>query len=116
MQFCSEGVIHAELKNEHVAGATLIDDASPLYPPWLRGLTDAPPFLWILGYRSLLQQPAISMVGTRMAKSLAAELCQAGYVIVWGLARGVDAATHFAALCTDTIAVQAGSVDIMYPA
>ena len=56
------------------------------------------------------------MVGTRMAKSLAAELCQAGYVIVWGLARGVDAATHFAALDNDTIPVQAGSVDMMYPA
>ena len=40
----------------------------------------------------------------------------AGYVIVRGLARGVDAATHFAALDTNTIAVQAGSVDIMYPA
>ena len=51
-----------------------------------------------------------------MAKSLPAELGPAGYVIVWGLARGVDAATHFAALDTDTIAVQAGSVDIMYPA
>jgi predicted Rossmann fold nucleotide-binding protein DprA/Smf involved in DNA uptake len=51
-----------------------------------------------------------------MAKSLPAELGPAGYVIVWGLARCVHAATHFAALDTDTIAVQAGSVDIMYPA
>ncbi len=121
---CPEGVIHAELKNGRVAGATLIDDASPLYPPQLRDLTDAPPFLWILGDPSLLQRPAISMVGarnasslgTRMAKSLAAELGQAGYVIVSGLARGVDAAAHFAALDTGTIAVQAGGVDIMYPA
>ena len=56
------------------------------------------------------------MVGTQMAKSLAAELGQAGYVILWGLARGVDAATHFAALDNDTIVVQAGSVDMMYPA
>ena len=52
-----------------------------------------------------------SSLGTRMAKSLPAELGG----IVWGLARGVDAATHFAALDTDTIAAQAGSVDIMYP-
>jgi DNA processing protein len=57
-----------------------------------------------------------SSLGTRRAKSLAAKLGQAGYVIVWGLARGVDAATHFAALDNDTIAVQAGSVDMMYPA
>ena len=57
-----------------------------------------------------------SSLGTRRAKSLAAKLGQAGNVIVWGLARGVDAATHFSALNTDTIAVQTGSVDIMYPA
>ena len=56
-----------------------------------------------------------SSLGTRMAKSLLAELAQAGYVIVSGLARGVDAAAHFAALDTGTIAVQAGGVDIMYP-
>ena len=51
-----------------------------------------------------------------MAKSLATELGQAGYVIVSGLARGVDAAAHIAALNTGTIALQAGGVDIMYPA
>ena len=51
-----------------------------------------------------------------MAKSLATELGQTGYVIVSGLARGVDAAAHIAALNTGTIAVQAGGVDIMYPA
>ena len=57
-----------------------------------------------------------SSLGTRMAKSLATELGQTGYVIVSGLARGVGAAAHIAALNTDTIAVQAGGVDIMYPA
>jgi DNA processing protein len=57
-----------------------------------------------------------SSLGTRMAKSLAANLGEAGYVIVSGLARGVDAAAHHAALSTGTIAVQAGGVDVMYPA
>lgn len=51
-----------------------------------------------------------------MAKKLAAELGEAGYVVVSGLARGIDAAAHHAALKTGTIAVQAGGVDIMYPA
>ena len=121
---CPERVIHAELNNGRMAGAVLIDDTSNLYPAQLRDLTDAPPFLWALGDLSLLQRPAISMVGarnasslgTRMAKSLATELGQAGYVIVSGLARGVDAAAHIAALNTGTIALQAGGVDIMYPA
>ena len=123
-EICPEGVVHAELKSGRLAGATLIDTATLIYPPQLRDLSDAPPFLWVIGDISLLQRPAISMVGarnasslgTRMAKSLAAELGQLGYVIVSGLARGVDAAAHLAALDTGTIAVQAGGVDVMYPA
>ena len=123
-EICPEGVVHAELKSGRLAGATLIDAATLIYPPQLRDLSDAPPFLWAIGDISLLQRPAISLVGarnasslgTRMAKSLAAELGQLGYVIVSGLARGVDAAAHLAALDTGTIAVQAGGVDVMYPA
>ena len=77
-----------------------------------------------MGNISLLQRPAISMagarnassLGTRMAKSLATELGQLGYVIISGLARGVDAAAHLAAMDTGTIAVQAGGVEVMYPA
>ena len=123
-EICPEGVVHAELKSGRLTGATLIDAATLIYPPQLRDLSDAPPFLWAIGDIFLLQRPAISMVGarnasslgTRMAKSLAAELGQLGYVIVSGLARGVDAAAHLAALDTGTIAVQAGGVDVMYPA
>ena len=123
-EICPEGVVHAELKNGRIAGAILVDIATPEYPKQLRDLTDAPPFLWAIGNISLLQRPAISMVGarnasslgTRMAKSLATELGQLGYVIVSGLARGVDAAAHLAAMDTGTIAVQAGGVDVMYPA
>lgn len=57
-----------------------------------------------------------SSLGTRMARTLAHELGEAGYVVVSGLARGIDAAAHLAALPFGTIAVQAGGVDIMYPA
>jgi DNA processing protein len=50
-----------------------------------------------------------------MARNLAKDLSAAGYVIVSGLARGVDAAAHTAALPTGTVAVQAGGVDVIYP-
>ena len=123
-EICPEGVVHAELKNGRLAGATLIDIATSEYPQHLRDLSDAPPFLWAIGDIALVHRPIIAMVGarnasslgTRMAKSLAAGLGQLGYVIVSGLARGVDAAAHLAALDTGTIAVQAGGVDVMYPA
>ena len=57
-----------------------------------------------------------SSLGTRMARTLAYDLGEAGFVIVSGLARGIDAAAHLAALPHGTIAVQAGGVDVMYPA
>ncbi len=123
-RICPEGVIHAELKAGRTIGARLIELGSTEYPISLAEIDDAPPFLWTLGDPSLLQRPMISLVGarnasslgTRMAKSLARALGEAGFVVVSGLARGVDAAAHHAALDTGTIAVQAGGVDVMYPA
>ena len=93
------------------------------YPRMLAETPDAPPFLWAHGRLDLLKMPAISVIGARnassmgrrMAKTLAKELGELGYVIVSGLARGIDAAAHQAALPTGTIAVQAGGLDIIYP-
>lgn len=120
---CPEGVIHAELKAGKAAGATLISQADPHYPHALRDLDDAPPLFWALGDLNLLGRPMIGLVGarnasslgSRMAKKLAADLSEAGYVVVSGLARGIDAAAHDAALSGGTIAVQAGGVDVIYP-
>ncbi|QFT59128.1 hypothetical protein FIU94_09855 [Sulfitobacter sp. THAF37] len=121
---CPEGVIHAELKTARAAGARLVALMEPPYPPLLAKLADAPPFLWCLGDTDLLSRPMISLVGarnasslgTRMARGLARDLGAAGFVVVSGLARGVDAAAHLGALDSGTLAVQAGGVDVIYPA
>jgi DNA processing protein len=123
-EVCPEGVVHAELKAARAAGARLVMQGTDAYPCLLDDLEDAPPFLWVLGDLSLLKRPMISLVGarnasslgTRMARNLARDLGAEGYVIVSGLARGIDAAAHGAALDTGTIAVQAGGVDVIYPA
>ncbi|MEL7262359.1 MAG: DNA-processing protein DprA [Pseudomonadota bacterium] len=123
-EICPEGVVIAEMKAARRAGATLIALGTRHYPVALAELSDAPPFLWALGDISWLDRPAIAMVGarnasslgTRMARNLARELGEAGYVITSGLARGIDAAAHLAALDTGTVAVQAGGVDVIYPA
>jgi DNA processing protein len=123
-QICPESVVWAELKAARAAGAQLVMQGQDPYPDLLNDLADAPPFLWCIGDTSLLSRPMISMVGarnasslgTRMAKALAHDLGNAGYVVVSGLARGIDAATHLASIETGTIAVQAGGVDVMYPA
>ncbi|WP_299141398.1 DNA-processing protein DprA [uncultured Tateyamaria sp.] len=123
-EICPEGVVHAELNAARRAGATLVAQGTDAYPLSLAALSDAPPFLWVLGDVDMLQRPAVALVGarnasslgTRMARRLARDLGEAGYIIVSGLARGVDAAAHLGALDTGTVAVQAGGVDTIYPA
>ncbi len=121
---CPEGVIHAELRAAKAAGAQLLSLGSPHYPSALSELDDAPPFLWVMGDVTVLNRPMIALVGarnasslgTRMARTLAHELGEAGFVVVSGLARGIDTAAHLAAVPFGTVAVQAGGVDVMYPA
>ena len=79
--------------------------------------------LYARGDLALLDRPAVAIVGarnasaagTRFARQLALDLAEADYVVVSGLARGIDAAAHAAALERGTIAVVAGGVDVPYP-
>jgi DNA processing protein len=120
---CPEAVVEAELKAGKLLGAHLLHVDDDDYPKPLHDLKDAPPFLWVLGNRELLARPQIALVGarnasslgTRMARALATELGKQGYVVTSGLARGIDAAAHHAALDTGTIAVFASGVDVIYP-
>ena len=122
-EVCPEGVVAAELKAGATLGARLILHSDPAYPDDLRDLEDAPPLLWAMGDCALLSRPKIALVGarnasslgTRMARKLAGDLADAGFVVVSGLARGVDAAAHQAALDGGTIAVMAGGVNVIYP-
>ena len=102
---------------------TLIDEE---YPPLLREIIDPPLALHVRGNRELLQRDAIAVVGSRRAspyainaaKAIAEPLARdAKLVIVSGLARGVDAAAHEAALDANgaTIAVLGTGIDIIYP-
>jgi DNA processing protein len=122
-QTCPEGVVLAEFKAGQAAGARLLCRGEPAYSQALADLPDAPPLLWVKGDVALLARPQVALVGarnasslgTRMAKQLAVDLAEAGFVIVSGLARGVDTAAHLAALPFGTIAVMAGGVDVIYP-
>ncbi|MFC5736754.1 DNA-processing protein DprA [Sinirhodobacter huangdaonensis] len=121
---CPEGVARAELAAGRRAGARLLSFAAPGYPAALADLDDAPPLLWALGDPALAARPMIALVGARnasslglrMAQRLAQELGAAGFTVVSGLARGIDAAAHEAALASGTIGVQAGGIDVIYPA
>jgi len=121
---CPVAVARAELAQGAAAGAVLLCWGAADYPAALMDLPDAPPVLWARGNLHLLNRPMVAMVGARnasslglrMARRLAQALGAAGQVVVSGLARGIDAEAHQAALDTGTIAVQAGGVDVVYPA
>lgn len=104
-------------------GGRFLVVGDPDYPVALAALPDSPPVLSAIGDVRLPARPTLAIVGARdaslagrrFAADLAASLGQAGFAIVSGLARGIDAAAHEAALDTGTIAVLAGGVDQVYP-
>tara|TARA_R110002110_G_scaffold205066_7_gene417076 strand:+ start:211238 stop:212158 length:921 start_codon:yes stop_codon:yes gene_type:complete len=108
------------------AGAQLICLGDPGYPALLSAIPDPPPHLYVRGDASVLQQPQIAIVGSRKASpaglraadNLVRELVEAGLHICSGLALGVDAAAHRAALQAGgkSIAVMACGIDRIYPA
>ena len=77
------------------------------------------------GAPAVLAAPAVAIVGARratpygigVAETLAAGLAEAGFTVVSGLARGVDAAAHRAALAAGgrTVAVLGSALDCLYP-
>ena len=120
---CPVEVARAEMRAGRACGARLLLWGGPDYPVALMDLPDAPPILWAKGDPGLMQRPMVAMVGARnasslglrMARRLAEGLGAGGQVVVSGLARGIDAAAHEAALASGTVAVMAGGVDVIYP-
>ena len=120
---CPLEVVRGEMAQARLARARLLLWGQDGYPQALMDLPDAPPVLWAQGDIGLLARPMVALVGARNASSLGLRmtrrvvegLAQAGQVVVSGLARGIDAEAHQAALETGTVAVQAGGVDVIYP-
>lgn len=115
--------IEAELEAGEALGARLVCSCEPGFPERLAAIDPPPPAIWARGDPALLGRPSVAIVGARIAsaagqrfaRALASELGEAGYVIVSGMARGVDGAAHEGSLATGSIAVLAGGVDDVYP-
>ena len=113
----------AELDEAARLNIRLVAMGEPDYPAALRHTEGAPPLLFLRGEATVLALPMVAIVGSRncsaagrrMAANIAAGLGEAGFAVVSGLARGIDAAAHLAALNTGTVAVLAGGVDQVYP-
>jgi len=113
----------AELEAAKKAGASLVAIGEADYPPMLRRMDQPPPILAVKGGSAVFGLPAVGIVGARnaslagikMARILARDLGKAGYAVISGLARGIDAAAHNGALTTGTVAALAGGLDRPYP-
>ena len=104
-----------------------IEVGGPSWPERLTNIDCAPEELWLRGNKSLLSKiRVIAIVGSRsptpygleQARLFAGTFAAAGVVVISGLARGIDAAAHIAALDAggETIAVLGSSVDKPWPA
>jgi len=129
---CIHALAHPAPEVEHDlawlahAGARLLPINDPAYPPQLAALPDAPVLLVTRGDVALLGRPQLAVVGSRqptaagrrLASAIAADLARAGLVLTSGLARGIDAAAHEAALAAGgtTIAVCGTGLAHCYPA
>jgi DNA processing protein len=98
---------------------------TPDYPSLLEEIYDPPLVLYCRGQHSVLELPAVAIVGTRrptyyglqIAQGLAFDLAKRGIAIVSGLARGIDAASHRGCLEASgrTAAVLGCGIDVVYP-
>ncbi|WP_460159602.1 DNA-processing protein DprA [Pseudomonas sp. S3_F07] len=119
-----DGAAHALAWLEGPAQHLLMWD-QPDYPALLAQISDAPPLLFVAGDTSILEKPQLAMVGSRRASrpgmdtaaAFSRSLAGAGFVITSGLALGIDAAAHQAALDVGgrTVGVLGTGLENFYP-
>lgn len=129
IMLATEKQIDEQFKLAEEFNSQIITLNDPSYPKLLKSTVDAPPILFVRGHFELSQKNAIALVGTRnaslngrsFARKIALELTQKDYVIVSGMAKGIDTAAHEGALGADigvggTIAVIGTPLNEVYPA
>lgn len=121
-----ESEVIKEIEKAAKFGAEIITTDSQLYPDYLKAISDAPPVLTIKGNKELLtNNKKIGVVGSRNASTNGSYFCdnfvsqiaELGYVVVSGLALGIDAVAHTAAFKQNkgSIGVIGCGIDVIYP-
>jgi len=108
------------------AGGRALLATDPEFPTILRHIPEPPPVLFVQGDLGLLERPSAAVVGSRDHTAYGEETCRrvaweaaaAGVVVVSGMARGLDAVAHAAALDAGgaTIGVLGNGLGVIYPA
>ncbi len=115
----------AEVAEWQRRGIEVISVLDPRYPKNLRDLSESPPILFIAGALDEQDARGVAVVGTRRptprgtrtATAVVQQLVESGYPVISGLASGIDAAAHHAALERGgrTIGVIGTGLDHAYP-
>jgi DNA processing protein len=114
-----------EIERIQEVGVQALAWDDPVYPARLREIYDAPPVLYVRGDLMPADELAVAVVGTRrptpygrqVAEELSCQLAANRITVVSGLARGIDAIAHRAAIQATgrTLAVMACGLDMVYP-
>lgn len=116
--------VEQEIMETKKIGATIITYKDNIYPEYLKTIDTPPLALTALGNLDLLKNKRkVAIIGSRncsinnfnFAKKISRELASYGYIIVSGMARGIDGAAHLGALENGTIAVLGTGIDKIYP-
>lgn len=123
-----EGQIRYEMEKVEALGGVMLCFCESDYPSMLRNIPDCPMVLTVLGDRTLLRKKMVALVGTRnaslngknLARKFALDFAMKDYVVVSGMAKGIDAAAHVGALEAPpdkggTVAVLGTGIDVVYP-
>lgn len=116
---------HRAIDRTRELGGVVLVPGDPRFPRALATIPDAPVILFAVGRPEILNREAIAVVGSRMHTRYGAEACRflaggaarAGLVVVSGMARGLDALAHQAALDQggDTVGVLGTGLGVVYP-
>lgn len=128
VKIASDSFVNEQLEQAQKNKAEIISVDSPDYPPLLKEIEDRPPILFVKGWKNLLKKAGIGIVGSRncsangqnLTRKIAFNLTQNDYIIISGMARGIDAAAHEGALANNngkggTVAVLGTGIDKIYP-
>ena len=119
-------IAERQSKTADAMGARILTLHSPDYPEFLSCMPkQAPPVIHVQGDLGLVRPRSVAVVGTRSpsdeaverVRTLSAHLCENGFPVVAGMARGIDTAAHRGALESDgmTIGVLGSGLDRVYP-
>lgn len=128
IKIASDASVEKQLEAADRLGASILTSNEKDFPFLLHQIEDCPPIIFTLGHQKLLKHKSISIVGSRNAsingqnltKKISFDLSKADYVVISGMARGIDTAAHKGALNNTgtkggTIAVLGTGIDTIYP-